>query len=272
MGHSASLRAVGGATVLSLVFALAASAGPPAGAIPTIVVGGPSSIFLPVGHSEQCDSISGLTGCVIVDTVADGIGRITGAGVFELSGIASAELPLELVGTTTGTVEKPKAKLVFTFAGPVDIQGIPGAGDGSGSLKCAEDTFSPGVFDCDAHVKFCLGVPGLVRRRCASGSFPNLVLEGDGGPFELDLTLATDASNNVTGAGQVTLETGQLLDYVVSGKYSPKTDVSTLKFTGMGLAKKATLSLKKFSTDTGAGLLKFKLGGQKGSVDLSTLP
>jgi hypothetical protein len=272
MNHSTRLRSAGAAAVLSLLFALEVSAAPPSGSVPAIVVGGPASVFLPVGHSEQCDSISGLTGCLSIDTVADGAGGVTGSGMLTLSDLIDAELPLQLVGQTTGTVEKPKSKLNFQFAGPIDVAGITGAADGSGSLKCAGDPLTPGLFNCDAHIKFCLAVPGVVRRRCVSGAFPDLAVQGDGGPFELDLTLATDAKNKVSGSGRVTLKTGQQLDYVVSGKYSPKIDASSLKLTGTGLAKKATVSLKKFTADAAAGLLKFKLGGQKGSADLSTLP
>ena len=269
-----SHRSVWFALVLgTLSLAFAARAAAPVGDIPTIVVGGAQSVFLLIGHSEQCDSLSGLDGCLIVDTVADGVGGITGSGMLQFSGIAEGDLPMTLVGKTTGTTENPVTNLKLAFEGILDIPqlGAQALTTGNGKLRCKGDDFTPSLSHCDVRMRICLKVEGL-GRKCARAGIPDLEVEGQGGPFNLDLSLATDPMNKITGTGRVTLATGQLLDYDVTGKYSPKKALSNLTFKGIGAAKNAKLSLKGFASDASQGKLQFKLGGQKGKVDLVDLP
>jgi hypothetical protein len=260
------LAAVG---VVACLAPLGARAAAPSGPY-EVTVGGAQQVSLPYGAIHTCVSGRDISVCFDVDYAANQVGDIGGGGSLTLGGIADGTLPVTASGKASGTTISPKTKVLLKFGGAIEALGMPGTGKGTIAFSCQTIGMYVGVQSCKGRVHLCGRVPGL-GSECASAPISPDVLAYSG-PWTLTLDLATDAMNAVTGSAEVTLSTAQTLDFEVAGKYNPKKDVSSLKFLGTGLAEKAQLSLKNFSPAANTGVLKFKLGGEKGSVDLSTLP
>jgi hypothetical protein len=232
-----------------------AAAGPPSGAY-QVTVSGSQEIFLPSGSIHDCASNpNGSVGvCFDVDFAADELGAFGGGGTVDVSGIASGTLTATATGRVVGTVEKPRASVSLRFSGGIDALGYPGTGRGVIALGCQRDPLNPPLLACKGRIGVCGSVRGL-GSACVGAPIATSI-GAEGGPWTLTLDLATDPKNRVTGLAEVTLATGQSIDFDVVGTYNARGD----------------FSLTRFSPDAGTGLLRFKLGGQVGSVDLSTLP
>lgn len=272
---SRAVRGSGSLLILACLAALPAAAAPPNGTS-QIVISGPGQIFVPAGHIHSFVQGSTLVGDFTLtgetDVAGDIAGAIGGSGLLDVDGIAVATgVPITVSGKVSGRVDRPKAKITTAFEGELSVLGFSGSGKGSLKLSCAhDDALGLEVLPCRGKIKFCGGARG-VGHACAGAPFATSI-PAAGGDWTLSLELATDASNRVTGDAVVELGNGTLADFTVTGKYSPKTDTSSLKLTGVGPAAKAKVALTRFAADGSAGLLKFKLAGQSGRVDLSTLP
>jgi len=264
--------------------ALPAFAAPPNGPS-MITVSGPAQIFVPAGLMTFVAAAETPAGEVVLEGAANLAADMTGAfpsvvvnvgstnfGAVNLEGIAGGHVPAVVTGKVSGRSDAPKLRLTTAFGGPISVLGFPGSGNGSIKLSCARnDVSDPTVLACSGQIHFCGGAAG-VGHACAGGHVTTSV-PAAGGDWTLSLNLTTDESNKVTGTAMATLGDGHSTGgFDVTGKYNPKTDTSNLKFVGFDDATKDKLSLSHFAADGSAGILKFKLVGQTGTVDLSTLP
>jgi hypothetical protein len=274
MSLNRQLAAAGLASLLC-VGSRQVAAAPPNGTS-TATISGANQIFVSSAHFHT--SFSGAQIGLVFDAdfstdVANVTGTILGWGTLGVSGVAEGVVPIAAVGKIGGSPLHPKEALSLTFSGPIQLLGDSGFGSGAMKVRCsASETLGPQQLECAGKVKFCATDPGF-GHACASAP-TNTVLNTVGGDWDVELELATDAGNAVTGHATVTLASANVLEYDVTGRYNPKTDRSTLKFVGAGLAAQTRLALKGFAPDAGgglAGLLKFKIAGQSGVADLSTV-
>jgi hypothetical protein len=248
-----------------------ALAAPPNGSF-EIAVAGSQQVLLPYGTFRGCTTDPDVVLCFEVPLFSDSAGTVSGNGAVQLTGIADGALGVTAEGKLTGRASQPKMQGTMRFAGDFRALGDFGTGKGSIKFSCSASDLSVYPALCKARLAFCGRVPGR-GRLCRTKSGPIPIFNGsNGGDWTLTLDLVTDDAREVTGTAEVTLPGGQPLDFLVTGKYDAKNDVSNLKFEGIGLAERAQLSLKKFSPEAHVGRLKFKIAGQTGSVDLSTLP
>jgi len=268
--------------VCACLVALPAAAGPPNGKS-TLTISGAGQVFVPQSDIQMhrpADTPAGtleMDGEFVVTPDIAGMFAtnsfdIINAGTLTLGGVATGSIPMDVTGKTSGRVGAPRVRLTAAFAGPINVLGVAGSAKGSIQFFCAPDEHggSP-TMPCVGHIHFCGGAPG-VGHTCGGGSFESSIA-APGGDWTLSLALETDASNRVTGGAKVVLgDDATAGSFNVSGNYNPKTDTSNLKFTGLNEAAKARLSLTRFAADGSAGILKFKLDGQTGTVDLSKLP
>jgi len=268
-------RAAGAIAALACLASRSASAAPPAGHV-DLTITTPNQIFELDDHLHIPFSGSQVAITFEVTVFSDALGAVqgTGDGIVAVTGAAGGAMPVTPGGRMSGTPLRPRAQVALPFGGPIALLGVIGTGGGTLKLSCLpSETLGLAAFDCSGRARFCAAAKG-VGRACASAP-TTVTIATVGGDWTIGLELATDDGGAVTGSAHVTLASTDMLDFEVSGKYSAKTDSSALKFTGIGDAAKAKLSLKGFAPDTGSGgrgLLKFKIAGQTGSVDLSVPP
>jgi hypothetical protein len=268
-------------TVAAAIAVLACIAAPPASAAPPsghtdLVITTPNQIFELDQHLRIPFSGAQVSFTYEVTVFSDALGVVqgTGDGLVSLTGAAGGAVPVTVSGKMSGSPAKPRAQVNLLFAGPISLLGQDGVGSGGVKLGCTPplvpDPNAPQL-DCSGRAHLCASARG-VGHACASAP-ATVTIATVGGDWTIGLDLATDGTGNVTGTAHVTLVSTDTLDFQVSGKYSAKTDSSTLKFSGVGAAaKSAKLSLKGWAPDTGSGargVLKFKIAGQTGSINYS---
>jgi hypothetical protein len=271
------------AWVGACLLAFPAAAAPPNGKS-TITVSGPAQIFVPAGIITFGAVAQTPVGVVTLEGAANLHADIAGAfpsvvvnvgsanfGAVDVGGITNAQVPALVTGKISGHPDAPKLHLTTVFGGAISVLGSPGSGKGSIKLSCARDS-DPTSLTCSGRIHFCGGAAG-VGHACAGGPVQTTV-PTPGGDWTLSLDLATDESNKVTGSAMVLLGDGVTsANFEVRGKYNPKTDTSNLEFADItDVPAKAKVSLSRFAADGSAGILKFKLVGQSGTVDLSMAP
>jgi hypothetical protein len=178
------------------------------------------------------------------------------------------DIDLVLDGAIAGSTVKPKVVLDFTADGTatdgIDTLDVEGAG----RMKCKLDV-NPSPLFCKGKAKIC-AFDGADRVGCARLPFAT-VLEFERTPFDIQLVLATDDRNVVTGDADVLIDAVPAASYLAKGKYKPTADTTNLKLTGTDPALKTKLALKKGALAGGgasAGTLVFKVAGQTGKVEI----
>ena len=253
---------------LTLALALPVHAEPPTGSY-VIDVGGDQSILLPTEIEDSaCETADGVTVCIDGAIATDGSGAVTGSALMELSGDIEGELEATLAGSVRGSRNKTKVRLAMDMSGEASSGGITLDFEGKARFKCV-DTTGAGSFLCRGRIKLCAFDAGK-RIGCESERL-DLELTDGGGPWQLRLlNLSTATSGAVTGNAEVTLATGQILTYDVSGKYSSRKDTAKLRLVGTGDAARSKLAFSKAVFEGSAvtdGKLAYRIAGQKGKVD-----
>jgi len=247
-----------------------AGAAPPNGTY-SVEVTGEQEIFLPDALFMQDVAGGGLVGHMLAATDVDAVGRVTGLGTIDVGGLATGHGSLVATGQVGGRARATLAKLQFQTHVPLDILGVAGDADLTWKLRCRKVEDFPNQWACPGKIRVCIGGQG-VRTRCVGGPFGAFFF-GVGGPWTAAFDLSTDSDGIVTGSALVTLATGQEIELTALGKYSPKSDSSKISFHAAPPFEPARLALKRFTVGAKpTGTMTFKLGGQTGSVDLSTLP
>jgi hypothetical protein len=253
---------------LAAVLAASARAEMPAGEY-TIPIGGVNGLAFPVGDvPEECLTEDGAEVCFSASADTDASGHVTGMGVITIDdGFNSADLDLALDGAVGGSTAKPKAALHVAVTGTGFIAGMDVTFSGVGRVKCKIDRLDPDSLFCKGKAKVCvfdggdrLGCEGLPFE----SSFP---IERT--PFDIQVVVATDMRNVVTGTGDVLIEDAPAYSYVAKGKYKPTADTTNLKLTGTDPAVKTKIGMKKMVLEAGgatSGTIAFKVAGQTGKV------
>lgn len=276
------LRQVAGCLCLALLPALA-RAEPPEGAY-SLSIGGANGLALPVGETQpQCQfTPSGIVCVEKSDLATDTAGVVTGSATLTRPGNTELDLELALEGRVSGTTASPRVQLSFTATGtamgPNNAPPPPPGEDppeerdtlgvtGDGRMSCRL-TFPGSIrFLCVARARLCLLRDG-VQLDCLRFPFRAL-LRAARTPLAVELELATDASNRVTGDAQVRLGEREPIACDASGKYVPRKDESTLRLECSDAAAGAQLRLDKAVLADGgvtSGRLVFKVAGQKGKL------
>jgi hypothetical protein len=252
------------------LFAAAAHAAPPSGHI-EVPIGAPAQIFELQQHLHL--EIPGQTAVVFeVDVAADGLARVTGGGLVDFLGDVSGACNVDVSGKVSGTVTKPNAQLALSFTGPVAVLGVTGDAKGSLRLRCGpSEGLGSALLDCKGSAKVCAEARG--KGHACGTAQTTTTLATIGGDWTLVLDLATDENGAITGSAVAALGTTEAPEFVVTGKYDARKDVSTLKFTAVSplVQKLVKLSLKNFAPGA-SGTLRFKIGGMTGAADLAPAP
>lgn len=207
---------------------------------------------------EDCESFSGITVCLELDTMPDGKGNHFGTAEIEFSGGIEGLTTGEATGRIKGSSEGGKAKFELATEGPLDIIFEPTVGivDSEISVKCKGVVSPTGFLDAICKVKVTLVGLGSDS---ATGIYSEQL---EGGPWTFSMDVVPVDEKTFVGLASDTLG----FQYVVGGKYSASKDVSKVKAIGLpGTAGAgAKLQLKNLD-DLGVAEAKFKVQGYKGS-------
>lgn len=257
-----------------LVVALAAAplwarAEPPSGSYAIDLPAEPG-IVLPTDLDEDdCETVEGVTICASGQLTTDGAGAIDGDATLAFSGEIEGELAGYFDGKVAGQAGDPRVTLSMLLEGELTSQGMPLEILASSRARCARNALAGG-FDCSGSMKLCAYYLGA-RIGCESERIAYFV-EDDTGSWQLRLIgLTTAPDGSVSGTAEVELSNGQVFSYAVTGKYSSRTDSSSLRLAELGTARGSKLRLASVVLTGGAataGSLDYQIAGQKGRATL----
>lgn len=237
-----------------------------------VTVGGDAGLVLPSGDLETCESTPDGDLCITSSVDTDASGIVTGNAVLTLDGSGvSMDLNLLLDGQVGGSTVKPKTVLHFSAQGSATDGLLVLDILGSGKMKCGLDDTMPDQLFCKGRMKLCAYIDGD-KLDCAGLPFGTSV-GFTRTPFDLQLDLATGEKNVVTGDAQVLIDAAPAFAYSAKGKYKPTTDATNLKLTSVDPEAKTKIALKQAVLEAGsasAGVVTFKIAGQKGKATLPT--
>lgn len=217
----------------------------------------------------ECDNSNPTTEvCTSVEVHTDAAGVVTGEQTFTYSGATEGELRYVFDGTLKARPGLAKAKLLFEPDGSLDTNAGTETYSGRGKAFCRDEIVEGETFGCTAKVRLCFENP------LGSGCdrfFDSITLPQQRASWTLDLDVTTSPSGVISGTAQASLSNGVTVDFAVSGKYSTKTDLSTLKLAGQGIASKSKVLMKKIAADAVdlvGGRVKFKIANQVGVYDI----
>ena len=184
---------------------------------------------------------------------------------------SSSSFPIEVTGNVSGTPTDSRARLRARGEGSVNAGSLVGTGKAVLRARCRAS--ANGSFGCNTvTLSFCFQ-PEVGRRDCTGGPELGTSFRGQRSSWTLTFRVTTDARDAITGSGALDLAgTGDHVDLVVTGKYDPKRDLASFRFTSTPQPG-VTLWIRNFdeATQPTSGRLEFVVGGAHGSLDLSQL-
>ncbi len=261
---------------LASLVPVAAFAEPPAGSH-SLTIGGSDSLSARLRLIEgvytpdpECDNSNPtIEVCTSVEMHTNAAGAVTGTQTFTYTGDTVGEVRYQFEGQVKARPGLAKAKLLFTPEGTLSTNAGTETYSGRGKAFCRDDVVTGEVFSCSAKVQLCFENP--IASDC-NRLFQTIVVPEQRASWTLALDLATSGSGVVSGSAQAELANGVTIDFVVSGKYSAKTDLANLSLRGQGIASKSKVTIKKLAfdgVDLVAGRIKFKIADQVGAYDIT---
>jgi hypothetical protein len=193
------------------------------------------------------------------DMTQDAQGKLTGSGSASCSveGI-DVDISFDITGSIKQTGGIAIVKMSFKFRGT--------ASDGYDTYKftasakvTAEINLDSGTIEGTAKVR--VSIRGYGSYSDESLYTEELPLDMDGA-FTLDLNVS-EAGRKLQGTGALTLSSGDIYYFSVTGKYNSKTDESSFTFKGDGSSKGCSLKIKVDESDDSITSLTGKVLGQK---------
>lgn len=189
---------------------------------------GPLSVYDFSGsYKEDVDSIS-MNYTINCDTY----GRLIGTGTFsadEFGGAMSGNI--QLAGTVKSSGDVVRMNLTFELNGTFINGGYSGPVEGKIRINTELDTVASALTGT-ASGSVSVTIPGLGKEKKSIPKSPFLmeVPKSLDGEWEMLLNgIRVDLKNRVTGTARVDIDGGKTLNYLVSGKYAPNTDLTELK-------------------------------------------
>jgi hypothetical protein len=277
MANSLAVRCL--ALASSLCLSGAAEAAPPAGTYEADVVGSEVEVWFLEGPHELCEEYGEDSICVSSEVHTDALGIVSGTGLISFHLVDGANtfdlnLPLDVVGKSSGSTKKPRVALQISGEGVTIMQDeelgtLQVDTTGQGKFTCTNPWPHVAEFACKGRLKLCLH--DLGRRSCFSDAF-EIPVAASGGPWTLSLTLATDDKKKVTGTATTGLANGEAEAFTVTGKYDAKKDRSSLKLKKVDPSSKDRVSWSNFVESLDAGTIDFKLANESGKLKLIPPP
>jgi hypothetical protein len=199
---------------------------------------------------------------------SDSYGRLTGSGTFSASELGvSMSGNMQVGGTVKSSGGVVRMDLECHLNGTFSYGGYNGIVEGNIKIKSELDTVV-GALSGTVSGSVSVAVPGIGKERQSIPSMPFYmeVPESVDGEWELHLNgIQLDLNNGLTGTARADIDGGKKLDFMVSGKYSPKTDLTKIKLVPAAGTAAKTINIS--ATDSGGEILmrkiKAELLGQK---------
>lgn len=198
------------------------------------------------------------TGSIQLDFKApftqDGKGKLFGSGSTEVELVykgegGPAQVPFQGVYTTKGSVTSSKGvvKLILgtKVTGSALFLGAQRKLSASGNVSLKFDMIARTISGRASYKATASGKGGISGSQPLSMSFGDLKLEA---PWTLVLD-PVPAGNKYTGTATITLDSGTVYPFTLTGTYTPNTGASKLTLTGTGAALGSKLQLKMQGSD-----------------------
>lgn len=261
------------ATCLSFSLPTVSSAEPPSGEY-DLSIGGEAEIWQPSGLSEYTEVVDGVEVSYAVDTVTDIAGGVTAVGTFTFLGAIDGQLAMALGGQVKGRTAKTKFKLTGSVEGEFFVEFVTVDVLGSASFKCDENPSDRATFLCTPRVKLCIYDQFDGKKlgcTTVKGQRGEQVLVAEGGESDLYMALETSPAGVISGTAEVQLATGEILEFIATGRYNARSDTSTIDIRGVGGAIASRIKLSKLALSGGtatAAKINLRLAGQKGKAEI----
>jgi hypothetical protein len=200
-------------------------------------------------------SASGKSDTVIMDLTQSATGKITGTRTDSISGGSHVTMTITGKVTVKGGVTGAKVKM----KGTVTADGYTGPATGKGTTTLDSSALTIEIVGSE---KLCVNTP--IGKKCETftADTTSALPAGLTGDWTLDTNIAADG-DKLSGTGTLTLSTGRVLTYQITGSYSTTAEDAKLKLVGETDAIGTSLSLTTHGTAMDLTALKGKVLGQK---------